>query len=174
MAEVKQAEQKFRKTESGKRLTQLMTEEYRALHRRAGEGAFVVWIAIIVPAEIFSGFKNVVFAVPESHAALSAAKGVGMLPCEKAEAAGYSMDICSSARIDLGTALSGGKDSPTFGLPRPHLLVSNNNNCSLLAKWFDVHHRMGVPQFPDRRPSPRGEGPGRPIHGPVPRPDQNS
>ncbi|HOD14934.1 MAG TPA: 2-hydroxyacyl-CoA dehydratase family protein [Spirochaetota bacterium] len=148
MAEVKQAEQKFRKTESGKRLTQLMTEEYTALHRRAGEGAFVVWIAIIVPAEIFSGFKNVVFAVPESHAALSAAKGVGMLQCEKAEAAGYSMDICSYARIDLGTALSGGKDSPTFGLPRPHLLVSNNNNCSLLAKWFDVYHReWGVPHF---------------------------
>ncbi len=42
MAEVKQVEQKFRKTESGKRLTQLMTDEYTALHRRAGEGAFVV------------------------------------------------------------------------------------------------------------------------------------
>ena len=56
------------------------------LHQRAAEGAFVVWIAIIVPAEIFAGFENVVFAVPESHAAMSAGKGVGMLQCEKAEA----------------------------------------------------------------------------------------
>jgi benzoyl-CoA reductase/2-hydroxyglutaryl-CoA dehydratase subunit BcrC/BadD/HgdB len=139
---------KFQKTESGKRLTQILTDEYTGLHRKAGEGAFVVWVAIIVPVEIFRGFENVVFAVPESHAALSAAKGVGMLQCEKAEQAGYSMDICSYARIDIGTAMSGGKDSPTFGLPRPNLLVSNNNNCSLLVKWFDVYHReWGVPHF---------------------------
>lgn len=144
----KESDKKFKKTESGRRLTQLITDEYMTLHRRAGEGAFVVWIAIIVPAEIFRGFDNVVYAVPESHAALSAAKGVGMVQCEKAENAGYSMDICSYARIDLGTALSGGKDSPTFGLPRPHLLVSNTNNCSLLSKWFDVYHReWGVPHI---------------------------
>jgi len=35
-----------------------------------------------------------------------------------------------------------------MGMPRPHLLVSNTNNCSLLAKWFDVYHRMwGTPHF---------------------------
>lgn len=33
-------------------------------------------------------------------------------------------------------------------MPRPHLLVSNTNICSLLTKWFDVYHRMwGVPHF---------------------------
>jgi len=138
----------FQKTESGKRLTRMMTDSYLRLHRRAGDGAFVVWIAIVVPAEIFAGFENVVYAVPESHAAMSAGKGVGFLQCEKAEARGYSMDLCSYARIDLGTVFDGGKDSPSFGLPKPHLLISDNNNCSLLVKWFDVHHRMmGVPHF---------------------------
>jgi benzoyl-CoA reductase/2-hydroxyglutaryl-CoA dehydratase subunit BcrC/BadD/HgdB len=35
-----------------------------------------------------------------------------------------------------------------MGLPRPHLLVSNTNNCSLLVKWFDVHRRtMNIPHF---------------------------
>ena len=136
------------KTESGKRLSRLMVQSYMDLHRRAGEGAFVVWIAIIVPAELFAGFKNVVFAVPESHAAMSAGKGVGPVQCGKAEDLGYSMDLCSYARIDIGTHFDNGKDSPTFGLPRPRLLVSNTNNCSLLVKWFDVFHReWGTPHL---------------------------
>ena len=148
MADEKDDTRELMKTASGKRLTQILTEDYLNVHRKASEGAFVVWVAIVVPVELFQGFDNVVFAVPESHAALSAAKGVGMLQCEKAEHSGYSMDICSYARIDIGTAMSGGKDSPTFGLPRPHLLVSDNNNCSLLVKWFDVYHReWNIPHF---------------------------
>lgn len=130
-----------KKTESGKRLSQFMAQSYLRLHERAAAGDFVVWIAIVVPAEIFAGFDGVIFAVPESHAAMSAAKGVGVLQCEKAEKMGYSMDLCSYARIDIGTHFDGGKDSPTFGLPKPHLIISNNNNCSLLVKWFDVFHR---------------------------------
>ncbi|MGC8604140.1 MAG: 2-hydroxyacyl-CoA dehydratase subunit D, partial [Desulfomonilaceae bacterium] len=75
-------------------------------------------------------------------------KGVGPLQCEKAEAMGYSMDLCSYARIDIGTSFDGGNNSPTLGLPRPNLLISNNNNCSLLVKWFDVYHReWNIPHF---------------------------
>lgn len=125
-----------------------MADAYLNLHTRAQQGAFVVWIAINVPAELFLGFDNVVYGVPESHAAMNAGKGLGVVQCEKAERLGYSMDLCSYARIDIGCVADGGKDSPSFGLPRPDLLVSNNNNCSLLVKWFDVHHReMGVPHF---------------------------
>lgn len=141
-------ENRFVKTESGVRLSRIMAADYMDLHHKAGEGAFVIWIAIVVPAEIFKGFDDVVYAVPESHAAMSAGKGVGPLQCAKAEEAGYSMDLCSYARIDIGTAFDGGKDSPTSGLPRPHLMVSNTNNCSLLVKWFDVYRReWNVPHF---------------------------
>jgi len=140
--------EKFRKNESGKRLTSIIMNDYLTLHQRASQGAFVVWIAIIVPAEIFAGFENVVYGVPESHAALCAGKGAGPLLCGKAEGHGYSTDLCSYARIDIGTAFDGGKDSPTFGLPKPDLLISNNNNCSLLVKWFDVYNRVwGVPHL---------------------------
>jgi len=131
----------FQKTNSGRNLSRIIGQTYMDLHTRASQGAFVVWIAINVPAELFSGFDNVVYGVPESHAALNAGKGSGPVQCEKAEALGYSMDLCSYARIDIGSASDGGKDSPTFGLPKPHLLVSDNNNCSLLVKWFEVHHR---------------------------------
>ncbi|MBC2715144.1 MAG: 2-hydroxyacyl-CoA dehydratase [Desulfobacteraceae bacterium] len=136
------------KTNAGRHLSKMVGDTYMDLHAKSAQGAFVVWIAINVPAELFLGFENVVYGVPESHAALTAAKGVGVLQCEKAEHMGYSMDLCSYARIDIGSVSDGGKDSPTFGLPKPDLLVSDNNNCSLLVKWFDVHHRrMGVPHF---------------------------
>ena len=136
------------KTRAGKHLSELLMNAYMGIHGRAAEGALVVWGAIVVPPELFLGFENVVFCVPESHAALCAGKGVGADQCLKAEALGYSMDLCSYARIDIGCLSDGYKDSPTFGLPRPDLLVSDNNNCSLLVKWFDVHRRaMGVPHF---------------------------
>lgn len=136
------------KTRAGKHLTELLVKTYTDIHTRAAAGAFVVWGAIIVPAEIFAGFDNVVFCAPESHAAVCAAKGVGAAQCLKAESLGYSMDLCSYARIDIGCLSDGCKESPTMGLPRPHLLVSNTNNCSLLVKWFDVHRRnMNIPHF---------------------------
>ena len=139
---------KDEKTSAGRHLSKVVGEAYMDLHAKAAQGAFVVWIAINVPAELFLGFENVVYGVPESHAALNAAKGVGVRQCEKAEQMGYSTDLCSYARIDIGSVADNGKDSPTFGLPKPDLLVSDNNNCSLLVKWFDVHHRrMGVPHF---------------------------
>ncbi len=138
----------FQKTEAGRHLSTVVRNAYTELHARAAQGAFVVWIAINVPAEIFAGFDNVVYGVPESHAAVNAAKGIGALQCEKAERIGYSMDLCSYARIDIGCVSDNFTDSPTFGLLKPHLLVSNTNNCSLLAKWFDVHHReRGIPHF---------------------------
>ncbi len=68
---------KREKTNSGKSLTKLLTKGYMDNYVRAQEGAFVVWVAIIVPTEIFLGFENVIYCVPESHSAMCAGKGVG-------------------------------------------------------------------------------------------------
>ncbi len=136
------------KKESGKRLTQIMAAGYIEDHQRAAEGAFVIWIAIMVPVEIIQGFPNVVFCVPESHAAMTAAKGAGAIQCEKSESLGYSMDLCSYARIDMGSFYDNGKDSSIGGLAKPELVISNTNNCSLLTKWFDVYAReLAIPHL---------------------------
>jgi benzoyl-CoA reductase/2-hydroxyglutaryl-CoA dehydratase subunit BcrC/BadD/HgdB len=79
---------------------------------------------------------------------MSAAKGAGVPLAQQAENLGFSMDLCSYARIDLGTELGYSGTSPVGGLPRPDLLVSDTNNCSLLVKWFDVYHRLwNIPHF---------------------------
>lgn len=126
---------------AAKNLSKLMAHEYTNMHAQAAQGKPVVWIAIIVPIELLKGF-DLVICVPENHSAACAAKGVGPQQCEAAEQQGYSMDLCSYARIDLGTAFQGGQGSPTMGMPKPDILISNNNNCSLLVKWFEVHQRM--------------------------------
>ena len=136
------------KSRAGKNLSQIMAKGYMQDYQRAREGAFVVWMAIMVPAELLMGFPNLVFAIPESHGAMTAGKGLGPTQCEKAEARGYSMDLCSYARIDMGSVFDGGKDSPVGGLPRPDLLISNTNNCALLVKWFNVYERhFSIPHF---------------------------
>ena len=133
--------------ESGKNLSQMMSIYYINNHIQAKKGKFVVWIAIVVPVELLKGF-DLIIAVPENHAAMCAAKKVGVSQAEKAESEGYSMDLCSYARIDMGTFFDNGKGSPINGLPKPDLLISNNNNCSLLVKWFDVYHReYNIPHF---------------------------
>jgi len=79
---------------------------------------------------------------------MSAARKVGPIQCEKAENAGFSIDLCSYARIDLGTAFDDGKDSPSNGLPMPDLIISNNDNCSLIVKWFEALSReYNIPHF---------------------------
>ena len=135
------------KAKSRESLGRLMNRYYKDSHAEAAEGKFVIWIAIVVPTELLKGFDAVVCA-PESHSAMCAARKVSAEQCEKAEREGYSMDLCSYARIDLGTVFDQGRGSPTMGLPKPDLLISDNDNCSLLTKWFDVYHReLGVPHF---------------------------
>ena len=135
------------KGKSKENLRKIMSRYYEGNHIEAAEGGFVVWIAIVVPTELLKGF-DVIVCAPESHSAMCAARKRGVGQCEKAEIAGYSMDLCSYARIDLGTVFGNGSGSPVNGLPKPNLLISNNNNCSLLVKWFDVYHReMNIPHF---------------------------
>lgn len=136
-----------RLAKSAESLKKLTARYFMESHAGAVQKKPVVWVAIIVPIEILKGFDLVV-CVPENHSAVCAARGVGAVQAEKAERQGYSLDLCSYARIDLGTWFDHGNGSPSMGMPRPDLLISNNNNCSLLVKWFDVYRReLGVPHF---------------------------
>jgi len=127
-------------------LRRIMARHY-ALASHAKGAMPVAWVTSGAPVELLRAF-GFYTVYPENHSALCGARKLGPEISAEAEARGYSQDLCSYARIDLGTAFDGGKDSPTFGLPRPHLLVSNNNNCSLLVKWFDVYRReWGTPHI---------------------------
>jgi benzoyl-CoA reductase/2-hydroxyglutaryl-CoA dehydratase subunit BcrC/BadD/HgdB len=66
--------------------------------------------------------------------------------CEVAESLGYSRDLCSYARGDIGSALT--QKSPIGGLPRPDFLLACNNICGTVLKWYQALSRLfNVPLF---------------------------
>jgi benzoyl-CoA reductase/2-hydroxyglutaryl-CoA dehydratase subunit BcrC/BadD/HgdB len=61
--------------------------------------------------------------------------------CVVAEDMGYSRDLCSYARSDIGSIVS--KKSPIpGGAPRPDFLVCCNNICGTVTKWYQELQRI--------------------------------
>jgi len=50
------------------------------------------------------------------------------------------MDLCPYPRCDIGSAKLG--ISPTWGLPKPDLLITSNAQCGTIPKWFEALGRM--------------------------------
>ncbi len=111
-----------------------MTRHY-LLSRYAKGAAPVAWVTSGAPVELLRSF-GFYTVYPENHGALCGAKGMGARLCSVAEQNGYSQDICSYARIDLGAALSG--KTPVGKLPRPDLLFACNNICQTVAYWYNI------------------------------------
>lgn len=88
------------------------------------------------PKEIFEVFDlNIIY--PENHAAGVAAHKGAIEFCEKAESLGYSSDLCSYARINLGFIER--EEDFGFGLdiPAPDFLCVANNICTTVIKWYE-------------------------------------
>lgn len=111
--------------------------------RQAPEkGRLVAWCTALTPAEILVA-ADIFTVFPENHCAACGAAKVGGFHCEVAEAHGYSIDVCSYPRNDLGSALAG-KDtrSPVGGLPQPNLVVYCSNQCRTVIGWSEALGRL--------------------------------
>lgn len=102
-------------------------------------GKFVAYVNAFTPVELLYAMD---FApiYPENHAVILGARKMSSETAAAAEGMGYSMDLCSYARCDLGSIKIG--VSPTWGLPRPDLLLISNSQCGTLTKWFEVLSRL--------------------------------
>ena len=120
------------------RLKEIMTRHY-FLARYATGAKPVAWVTSGAPVELLRAFEFYTF-YPENHGALCGAQKVGSELCEVAEEKGYSQDLCSYARIDLGVCFSG--KTPVDKLPKPDLLFASNNICQTVIYWYKVlaHH----------------------------------
>jgi benzoyl-CoA reductase/2-hydroxyglutaryl-CoA dehydratase subunit BcrC/BadD/HgdB len=128
--------------ESTRKLKELITAHY--LQGRYADGAVpVAWVTSGFPVEVLRplGF-HVVY--PENHAALCGARRAVPELSDAAEARGYSRDLCSYARTDIGSALTG--RTPVGRLPRPDLLACCTNICQTVLYWYRALARhFGVP-----------------------------
>ena len=144
MAEIDEAKEK-RKIKAVKKMKEIMTAYYIDAKTAEQTGKKVAWITSSGPVEPLIAM-DVIPVYPENHGAMIGASKMGTDLCEKAEAMGYSSDLCSYARSDIACApLNGG---PIGGLPRPDMLVCCNSICGTVLKWYEVQARyFKVPLF---------------------------
>ena len=103
----------------------------------------VAWVTSGAPVELLVALGYYVL-YPENHAAVCAIRRTAEELCEVAESNGYSQDLCSYARTDLGSLLSG--KTPVGRLPRPDLLLCCTNICQTVLYWYQVlAHHFHVP-----------------------------
>jgi len=138
-------EKERRKIKAVGKMKEIMTAYYIEAKTAEQSGKKVAWITSGGPVEPLIAM-DVIPVYPENHGAMIGAAKMGSDLCEKAEAMGYSRDLCSYARADIACApINGG---PIGGLPKPDMLVCCNNICGTVLKWYQVQARhYGVPLF---------------------------
>jgi len=145
--------------ESVRKLKELMSVHY--FQGRYAEGAVpVAWVTSGFPVEILRplGFHAV---YPENHAAICGVQRLVPALSDAAEAEGYSRDLCSYARTDLGSVITG--RTPVGRLPRPDLLACCTNICQTVLYWYRaLAERFRVPLVLVDTPYVYGEA--RPHH----------
>jgi len=103
------------------------------------QGRKVAWVTSGAPVELLKALDFYV-VYPENHGAICGTARTAEGVMTEAEAAGYSRDLCSYARTDIGTALCG--RTPVGRIPRPDLLVACTNICQTVLFWYRVLAEM--------------------------------
>jgi benzoyl-CoA reductase/2-hydroxyglutaryl-CoA dehydratase subunit BcrC/BadD/HgdB len=123
------------------------TKELIARHYLEGRHANLVrkvaWVTSAAPVELLKALDYYVL-YPENHGAICGTARAVVDISGEAESAGYSRDICSYARTDIGAMLSG--KTPVGRLPRPDLLLASTNICQTVLFWYRIlAHHFQVP-----------------------------
>ena len=118
---------------------------------------------------------GIAMVYPETHAAGIGAKHGAMDMLDVAERKGYNIDCCSYGRVNMGymeclkeAALTGVApevlvNSPAAKVPLPDLVITCNNICNTLLKWYEnlaveldipcividvpFNHTMPIPEY---------------------------
>jgi len=128
-----------------KKMKSLMATHYLTAKNAGFNEQPIAWVTSGAPVE-FLHAAGIVAVYPENHAAMASTAAMGVELQEAAEGLGYSPDLCSYARTDIGQMTTGG--GPIMGLPRPDFLLACNNICNTTVKWYETAGRhYGVPVF---------------------------
>jgi benzoyl-CoA reductase/2-hydroxyglutaryl-CoA dehydratase subunit BcrC/BadD/HgdB len=145
MSKPSSKEPSYREIESVKAYRRLMKGYYLMVKNPKWFRKKVAWITSGGPVEPLYAMGVLPF-YPENYGAMCGAGRMSVPLCEIAESQGYSRDLCSYARCDIGSSLSG--KGPLGLLPRPDFLVCGNNICGTVIKWYEIQARaFNVPLF---------------------------
>jgi len=128
-----------RRLKSFKHMKELMTAYYIDAKTADQNSKTVAWVTSGAPVEILHAM-DIIPIYPENHAAMCGVQRMGVELQQASEEKGFSMDLCSYARTDIGSIYTG--KSPVFGLPKPDFMVACNNICTTVVKWYEVVSRI--------------------------------
>ena len=121
----------------------ILSENHVKAIKGKEEGKLVAWCTSVSPREFLEAM-DVVTVYPEYQAAGIAIRKGSVEKMALAENVGYSMDLCSYARVNFGYVEAG--ISGPFEAPFPDFLVCCNNICNTVTKWYEnLAHRLNVP-----------------------------
>ena len=126
--------------------------------RIRGEGGIskIAWITAGGPVELLVSM-DIIPIYPENHSVMIGASKMGEEMFIAADSLGYSQDLCSYFRADVGSAVTG-KSPLVGGIPKPDFLICCNNSCGTVVKWFQVlSRRLNLPLFVIDCPPVHGE-----------------
>ncbi len=140
-------ELKVQRIEALKDLKQVNFFYHVGLHQAREKGTPVCYMNALAPTELCYAM-DILPAYPENHAVVLQAKHKALETAEAAEAKGYTPDICSYTRCDLGYRELGKESSPIGGIPDPDMIIFCSVQCWTIGKWFEeLARRYNVPFF---------------------------
>lgn len=129
---------------ANQKLKELLTTHYLTGHY--ADGAIpVAWVTSGFPVEALRA-ADFFIVYPENHGALCGARHAALPLLTTAEQAGFSRDLCSYARTDIGNVIS--EQTPIGRLPKPDILCCCTNICQTVLYWYrELSQRLNVPLF---------------------------
>ncbi len=145
MVEKKNIKSKILKATSGLKLE--MGRHYLAIEQAIKEGKPTAWATSGSPVELLYAM-DVQPMLPENSATISAAKGQSKKFIEFAEDEGFSYDLCSYFKTNMGVTTSKTTDMSVGGIKKPTFLLSSDVICDTHVDWFQVQaERFNIPHF---------------------------
>ncbi len=131
----------IRRLKTAKDLGKFMADYYYELDDASKSGKQkIAWCTSVGPAEILRGLGFLTY-FPETHSAMLGTTRMASDLIPKANAIGYSPDICSYLTADIGAFIEGVTPlAKVFkgikSVPKPDVLVYNTNQCRDVQDWF--------------------------------------
>ncbi len=123
-----------------------MGRHFLAIEQAYREGKPTAWATAGTPVELLYSM-DVQPMLPENSATISAALKKSQNFIELAEDEGFSYDLCSYFKTNVGAVLSNAEMS-VGGTKKPTFMMSSDAICDTHVNWFQVQaERLNVPHF---------------------------
>lgn len=122
------------KMSSKEMLGKIISKHYEDALEAKKSGEIVAWATSIAPQELLETM-DIKVVYPENHAAVIGARKDAQTFLDDAEKNGYSMDLCSYARVNIGYANI--RESVAGNIPLPDFIFCCNNICNTVIKWYE-------------------------------------